>query len=262
LERLRYVAAEVDVELAADTHVHVDVEADRRAAGDRGGGDERAAGTMRLDRAEYEGILGVGDDGRSGVVDRDGRAGAGAPGATAPAHTLTGRQTRGGGVDEVLIDVLLITERAPRVGAVGNGSGGLVGEGRGAGRGRDDGCRPAHVHPVQERGRRRGAVDAGRVADLGQQLRVEAAEATVFLRPGREERHGDVAVPEPAHPEDAVRVCLRVPDADGDAVVLPSAPGEGIAAVVDGALDEVALAIPELDGLARRGEPLHAVEGG
>src|SRR5262249_1080921 len=84
--------------------------------------------------------------------------------------------------------------------------------------------------------------------------------ATVFLRPGREERHGDVAVPEPAHPEDAVRVCLRVPDADGDAVVLPSAPGEGIAAVVDGALDEVALAIPELDGLARRGGPLHAVE--
>src|SRR5207244_11894045 len=46
------VAAEVHVEEAAQLDVHVDGEADRRSPWDRGGGDEGAAGAVRLDRAE------------------------------------------------------------------------------------------------------------------------------------------------------------------------------------------------------------------
>src|SRR5262249_29525089 len=99
------IAAEVDVEAAAQADVHVDREADRRPARDRGGGDERAPGRVRLDGAEQEGELGVGLEGGAGVVDGDARAVRRAATAAAPADALTHHEAGSGRVDAVLIDV-------------------------------------------------------------------------------------------------------------------------------------------------------------
>src|SRR6185369_10032689 len=99
------VATEIDVEVAAEADVDVDAEADRLATLDRRSGDERAARTMRLDRAEQERVFRIDLDRGRRVVNRHARADGVPAGATLPRHALTPGVAGSSGVDAVLVDV-------------------------------------------------------------------------------------------------------------------------------------------------------------